>query len=173
MKKMFVIGMALLVLLGASASAQNNQKGDSTITVKLEDLTCTTSLGTATFNALAWSFGAVNTGSSSSGGGGGAGKAEVSALNVQKRFDECSPALFAGVTTGKHFKSLTLTQQDKKDVIMTVMLTDVLVSSYSLDGNNEAKEPTESLSFDASKICINDAESGNKACFDFKTQTGS
>jgi type VI protein secretion system component Hcp len=172
MKKMFVIGMALL--LSVTLLAQTKHENDqSTITVKLDDLTCTTSLGTGTFNAMAWMFSASNTTSSSSGGGGGAGKAEVSALIVQKRFDECSPAMFAAVATGKHFKGLTLTQQDKKDIIMTVTLTDVIVSSYKLGGNEEAKSPSETIDFDAAKICINDVESGNKACFDFKTQTGS
>ncbi len=171
MKKMF--GVILLLAVAVPMFAQGRKADESTITVKVDQLNCTTSIGTGTFNAIAWAFGATNTTSSGSGGGGGAGKAEVSALNVQKHFDECSPLLFAAVTSGKHFPGLTLTQQDKKDVVMTVTLTDVIVSSYQLSGNEGSKTPTESISFDAAKICINDVESGNKACFDFKTQTGS
>ena len=169
MKKNTVLTAAFVLLLSTSSWAAG--KTASTITVNVDNLNCTTALGASTFSAQAWSFGATQTTSSTSGGGGGTGKATVSALKVEKNFDQCSPALFGGVTTGKHFRTVTVVQQNDKVPVMTVTLTDVIISSYNLTGSQTEENPTEEISFSFAKICINDSQSGTQACFDFTSQT--
>jgi len=177
MKRITMITAVLILLLSTTAWAQKkeekeqkDERGFASITLKVDGLTCNTSLGTGTFAIQAWSFGAQQSGSSSTGGGGGAGKATISDLNVQKHFDECSPALFGAVTTGKHIPTVSLVQQDKKSTVMTVTLTDVLISSYQIGGSQGGGDPQESVSFTFAKVCINDVSSGKQACFDFKAQ---
>jgi type VI protein secretion system component Hcp len=161
--------MAALTLLGATSWAQD--KPASTITVKVDDLSCTTVLGTGTFNVQTWSFGATQSASGSTGGGGSAGKATVSGLKVAKTFDQCSPGLFGGVTSGKHFRTVTVVQKDDKNTVMTVTLTDVIISSYELIGDQSTRTPVEAIVFNFAKVCINDSQSGMQACFDFASQT--
>jgi type VI secretion system secreted protein Hcp len=162
--------MAAITLLGATTSWAQS-KPASTITVKVDDLSCTTVVGTGAFNVQTWSFGATQSTGGSTGGGGGAGKATVSGLKVQKTFDQCSPGLFAGVTTGKHFRTVTVVQQDEKNTVMTVTLTDVIISSYELAGEQSSRNPMEAIVFGFAKVCINDSQSGTQACFDFASQT--
>lgn len=169
MKKKCLFTLVLLLLVATAAIAQD--KGGSTISVKVENLNCSTPLGSGTFNVQSWSFGASNTGDTSGGGGGGAGKATVTDLSVRKKFDQCSPALFGAVTTGKHYKSATLTQEDKKGPVMVVTMSDVVVSSYQLGGSQADRDPMEAVMFNFSKICINDVDSGSSVCFDFNTQS--
>ncbi len=174
MRKVTFVAAAFILLLATTAWSEDKEpKAAATITVKVDGLTCTTSLGSGTFPVHAWAFGATQSIASGSGGGAGAGKAMVSDLSVQRKFDECSPALFGVVTTGKHFQTLTLTQQDKKGPVMIVTLTDILISSYQLSGSQANVDPVESVSFNFAKICINDVGSGAKVCFDFKTNTAS
>ena len=178
MKRITLITTVLILLLSTTAWAQKkeekeqkDEKGTPSITVKVDGLNCNTSLGTGTFAISAWSFGASQSGTASSGGGGGAGKATISDLHVQKQFDECSPLLFNGVVTGKHFQTVSLVQQDKKTTVMTVTLTDVLISSYQIGGSRGDSDPNESVSFSFAKICINNVSSGTQSCFDSKTNT--
>jgi type VI protein secretion system component Hcp len=176
MRRITFLAAAFIVLLATTGWSEDKEPkaaSTATITVKIDGLTCTTTLGSGTFPVQAWSFGATQSVASGSGGGGGAGKATVSDLSVQRKFDECSPALFGAVTTGKHFATLTLTQQDKKGPVMIVTLTDILISAYQLTGSQSNVDPVESVSFNFAKICINDIDNGAKACFDFKTQTAS
>ena len=169
MKRAIAITAAFMLLLSTSSWAA--EKPASAITVNVDNLNCTTALGVATFNAQTWSFGAAQTGGSTGGGCGGAGKATVSGLKVQKNFDQCSPALFGGVTTGKHFRTVTVVQQDDKGPVMTVTLTDAIISSYNLTGSQTERNPMEEVSFSFAKLCINDSQSGTQTCFDFASQT--
>ena len=169
MKRIALLVAVCALVLVTTTWAED--KPAASISVKVDNLSCSSALGSGTFPILAWSFGATQTGDLSGGGGGGAGKAVGSDLNVQKRFDECSPALFGGVTTGKHFPTATLVQQDqKKNSVMIVTLTDLLIRSYQLSGSQADANPVERVSFNFSKICISDVQSGKQACFDFKAQ---
>ena len=168
MKKVFVV-VGILLVLTSFGWAQKSK-----ISVVVDGLSCSTSAGPGTFAASAWTFGATNTESSGGTGGGGiAGKPVVGELNVTKAFDPCSPALFGGVVSGKHFKTLTLTQTEKKDSdYLIVTLSDVLISSYQVSGTQASEDPFESLSFSFSKICIFESASGAKFCFDKATGSG-
>lgn len=169
--------MTVFLLLTATAWSQSGKghapvpeaRAQSIITVKIDGLVCSGPLGSGVFSVQAWSFGAVNSGTSSTGGGGGAGKATVSDLNVQKKFDECSPKLFEGVLTGRHFRSLILTQQDKEDAVTTVTLKDVLISSYQLAGSEHHPEPAETLSFDFREVCVR-TQNATEFCYDIAAQ---
>src|SRR5262245_48835672 len=116
--KQRIATILLMLCLTLDATAQfppgqaKEQSGTSSITINIADLGCTTSAGSNTFVVTKYSFGATQT-SGGAGGGGGAGKANISALNAARGFDECSPALFGAVVTGKHFPSVDLIQKAK------------------------------------------------------------
>ncbi len=158
---MLVVTLALW-LPGAMAQKQPQSK----TTVSVLGLSCSTTAGTGIFVATAWNFGASNTVSSSGGSGGGVGKANVQDLQVTKTFDACSPLLFGAVVTGKHYKTLTLTQQDRNEADIVVTLTEAFVTSYQIGGTDTAPDPAETISFSFDKICIGDPQSGNLFCYD-------
>jgi len=171
--------MIFIVCLATAAAAQGppglekkEPPEHSSITVKVANLTCTTALGSATFGASAYSFGATQETSAPTGGGGGTGKSTVMPLNIAKAFDECSPVLFGAVVTGKHIATVELTQEDNKGhAILTVKLDDALISSYQIGGSQASDTPRESIQISFQKICISELPSGSKFCFDHGTNT--
>ena len=178
MKKVYLF--ACVLLLTAAVVAENphseNAKAaasHSIIVVKLNGLNCTTKAGTNMFDVLAWSWGASNSGSVHVGGGAGAGKANIQDLSVSKNFDQCSPVLFGAVSLGTHLKDVTLTQEDGKgNVLLTVTMTEVAVSSWSIGGTVSTELPSENVTFNFAKVCIADASTSTQACFDTTTNTG-
>lgn len=175
-----IAAMIIVVSLAAAAAAQGppglekkEAPEHSSISVKVASLTCTTSLGSGTFSASTYSFGATQDASiTSSGGGSGAGKATVMPLSLTRLFDECSPSLFGALVTGKHFASVDLTQEDGKGhAILTINLQDALISSYQIGGSQASDSPRESIQIDFRKICISEPAGGNKFCFDRATNT--
>ena len=181
MKKLGMLGLLCAVVsfsicsLGQEAPAAAKKNTRAIIVVAVNGLSCSTTLGPGTIEILSWSFGASNTASAGgTGSGGSAGKAAIGDLTVNKRWDDCSPQLFAATVSGKSFKTVTLTQSDKNNtVLLTITLTNALLSSFQLSGDQSDEFPTESLSFDFQKICIKDANGGAQACFDKSTNTGS
>jgi type VI secretion system secreted protein Hcp len=166
------IAISVLVLSVAAAAQGPPQvaaKPQASIEAKLTGLTCTTAAGTATFAVQAWSWGASNSSTFTSGGGSGAGKANIQDLSVSKKFDECSPSLFGGVATGKHFTSLLLTSEDDKgNVVSTVTLTDVLITSWSIGGSTANATPVENVTFAFAKVCLAETAGGTKFCWDIE-----
>jgi type VI secretion system secreted protein Hcp len=174
------IAFVILVLFLVTAAAAQGLPGQATpklplqsnISLKIANLGCTTSLGTNTFKVSAYSFGAVQDTSSIGSGGGAAGKATVQPLNATKRFDECSPALFGAVVTGKRFATADLVQEDEKGTpILTISLTDVLIGSFQIGGSESSATPQEAIQIDFRKICITEPSNNNKLCFDRATNT--
>jgi type VI secretion system secreted protein Hcp len=174
--------LMVLVLSFAVAAAAEGPPGlekkssreESNISIKIAGLGCSTDLGSNTFTATAYAFGADNSGSASSGGGGGAGKATVLPLSATKNFDACSPALFKAVVTGEHFTTLDLVQvDDKGHPIITINLTDALITSYRIGGTESSDSPQESIQIDFKKICISPTGNSNKLCYDRATNTTS
>src|SRR5439155_21679479 len=124
-------------------SAKNGNP--SSINMVLIGLNCATPLGGGTFLVSSYNFGASQTIDTS---GAGAGKATVRDLSVARGMDACSPALFAAVISGKHITTATLVQTDANgNPLLTVTLTNVLVSSYQISGSQQSLGPEESLSF--------------------------
>jgi type VI protein secretion system component Hcp len=173
MKRTCTLLLLIPALLATIAWSQDKTANGSIIVVTVDGLNCSTTAGSASFNAQAWSFGATDTLEiGGTGSGAGTGKATTSNLVVQKMFDECSPLLFFDVTSGKVIKSVTLTQSDKKDrPVMTVKLTNAILVSYQLSGTQAIVDPMESISFAFEKICINNIASGSQACFNAATNT--
>jgi type VI secretion system secreted protein Hcp len=176
-KKLTVV--TILLLSFAAVAAAQGPPGlekktppvHSSITIKIAGLGCTTAAGSNTFNVSSYSFGAtqsVSTGTA--GGGGGAGKATIMPLSATKQFDECSPALFGNVVTGEHVPTVDLVHQDDKgNTILTITLTDALITSYQIGGAQSQDNPQENISIDFRKICISETNSGNRLCFDRAT----
>jgi len=170
--KKFTLLVTVTILLHAAAWAENGQNHGvnrrSSIVVTVEGLTCTTSAGTGMFPALTWSFGATQT-TTAGGGGAAAGRANISDVSVTKRTDSCSPLLFGDVATGRRVPRVTIVQQDNnRDDVFTVLLEDVIVSSYQLSGSQSEEVPTESISFNFSRITITDNISGNRFRWDLR-----
>jgi type VI secretion system secreted protein Hcp len=173
MKKLCLVATLLLVSVAAVAQGASEMHikppaPKASITVNIAGLSCQTTAGTNMFSVQAWSWGASNPVTiGSAGGGAGAGKASVSDLVVQKNFDQCSPVLFGAVATGKHFNTLTLTQEDSNgNVVLTVTLSEVFVSSWQMSGSVNQALPVESASFAFAKVCIEETGSGGKFCYD-------
>ena len=173
MKRSIPLILLAVALLATAAWSQEKTNSGSIIVVTVNGLNCSTAAGSASFNALAWSFGATDTiDIGGTGSGSGAGKTTTSNLVVQKKFDECSPLLFFATTSGKHLQTVTLTQSDKKDrPVMTVKLTNAILVSYQLGGNQGSVDPMESIQFAFEKICIDNIASSSQACFNAATNT--
>ena len=162
----------LMLSLAFDAAAQlppglaKKRPAGPSIAVKIKNLGCTTSAGSDTFEISSYSFGAEQTSSGSSSGGAG-GKPTLSALNLTKGFGECSPRLFGAVVTGNHFPSADLLQQDGDgNTVLTINLTDAIISSYEIAGSESVDRPNESISIQFEKICITGANSTDKLCYD-------
>jgi len=178
MKKVLVGAVLLLtavamVAQGPPANSQSKLTApQATITAAVVGLGCSTTAGTNSFSVQAWSWGASNSGISSTSGGSGAGKAVISDLTVEKSLDGCSPALFGGTVTGKNFASMTLTQEDSNhNVVLTLTLTNVRVSAWTISGSQGAALPVEAVSLAFQKVCITEAGSGSKFCYNAATAT--
>ena len=118
---------------------------------------------------LAWSWGASNSGSSHIGGGGGAGKVNMQDVSLTRYADGQSPLFFDAVARGQHLPTVVLV-----DGLMTITLTDVLVSSYSTGGFADGKDPkqtspTENITFNFAKITY--TVNGATKCFNIPTNT--
>jgi type VI protein secretion system component Hcp len=154
-----------------AASAQNGRSFNrSIITVSVDGLNCSTTLGGGVFPALSWTF-AASEAVSSTGSGGSAGKPVLSTVNVTKRADSCSPRLFNDVVTGRRVKTVTIVQENTRSEIFTVTLSNVIISSYQIGGDQSGELPAEQISFSFSSICLADSQSGTKTCYNSATGT--
>jgi len=171
---LFGLGVMFLAMYSfgqnAPAAASANNKHASTIVVQVNGLNCSTSLGQGSFDVEAWNFGATDNIDESTGAP--VGKAVVGTLNVKKNWDDCSPELFLDTVSGKVLKTVTLTQSDKNTVLLTVTLTNALLTSFQIGSSESETRPMEKLSFDFQKICIQDTNGGTTACFNKGAATG-
>jgi type VI secretion system secreted protein Hcp len=103
---------------------------------------------------IAVSWGVSQATSGPSGGGGGAGKAVFDDLLVVARTSKASPLLWQACASGKHIKTAVLTcrKAAKAPVeFLKITLTDVLVTSYELDGSDE-EPPLDQIGLGYAKI---------------------
>ena len=102
--------------------------------------------GLGSFEVLAFSWGASNSGTLHMGGGGGSGKANFQDVSLTKYTDQYSPALMRAIATGQHFSKATLTYTPKGGRSPLVLeLSPVLPTSMSLGGSSEETRLTENL----------------------------
>jgi len=153
MKKLILF--VLPFIFCAAALAQNGPFGRqrSTITISMDGLNCTTQLGAGIFPALTWSFTATDNFSSTGGSGAEEGKV-TNAVTMTKRADNCTAILFEAGIEGKTFQHVIITQQDARGRSIKVTLTDVLLSSYQLQGEQAESRPTEQISFVFEKVQV-------------------
>jgi type VI secretion system secreted protein Hcp len=92
-------------------------------------------------DVLAFSWGVSGSKSTGpGGGGGGAGKAVFEDLLVVARTSKASPRLWLACASGQHIKNAVLTCRKPGKTpfeFLKITLTDVLVSSYEIDGSDE------------------------------------
>jgi type VI secretion system secreted protein Hcp len=106
---------------------------------------------------LAWSWGASNSGSSHVGGGGGAGKVNVQDISITKWYDKSSPLLLGKCCQGEHIPKATLTVRKAGGEpleYITIVLSDLLVSSVSTGGSGGEDRLTENISLNFAKFDV-------------------
>jgi type VI secretion system secreted protein Hcp len=100
---------------------------------------------------LSYSWGVDQTGGVATGGGGGAGKAQFGDLIVTKPVGRCSPMLFLGCASGKHYPSAVLLVLDSSAKgkgpreMERYTLQDVVISSIRNSGAQGASRDTSEL----------------------------
>jgi type VI protein secretion system component Hcp len=169
--------MIVVLFVTTAAAAQGppsvipNLPPQSTISMRIAGLGCSTALGANTFSVLTYSFGGSQDTSASGGGGGGggAGKPNILPLSATKNLDACSLSLLVVLLQGAHIATVDLVQQDTKgNPILTINLTDVLVGLYQTGGSVSSDTPQETIHLDFKKICIS-APGNNTKCYDRST----
>jgi type VI secretion system secreted protein Hcp len=86
---------------------------------------------------LAWSWYQSQGGVYAAGGGGGAGKVNMEDFHFDMTVNKASPRLFVACATGEHIRKAVLTCRKvnkKYKEYLKIILTDLLVSSYQIDG---------------------------------------
>jgi len=105
-------------------------------------------------DVLAFSWGVSSAKGAASGGGGGSGKAVFDDLLVVAHTSKASPLLWLACASRQHVKSAVLTcrRPGKAPVeFLKVTLSDVMISSYELDGSDE-EPPLDQIGLTYAKI---------------------
>jgi type VI protein secretion system component Hcp len=145
-----------------------------TIRLAVSGVSCTSTGTLPGMTALSWSMGASAPVSST---GASVGKVALSALAVQRAFDECSPVLLSDFFKGTHIATVTLTQYAANPEgamlpSMVVTLTGVLIESYAIGGTSTA-DAAETWSFSYTKVCLKNSTNGAQACYSSATGAAS
>jgi type VI secretion system secreted protein Hcp len=114
-------------------------------------------------DVLSYSWGITQTGAMSYGGGGGAGKANFGDFSFMMRMNKATPKLMQAVANGSHIQDAILTCRkagEKQQEYMIYKFFDLLISSYQTSASSE--EPTESVSFNFSKMEMEYKEQDSK-----------
>jgi type VI secretion system secreted protein Hcp len=104
-----------------------------------------------------YGIGAANSGSGGVGSGSGISKVNVHDIHFTKLVDNSSPNLFILCCSGKHIDSAVFTIRkagENPQEYLVITLNEVLVSSYNQSGHDGGGLPTESVTFNFSKIKI-------------------
>jgi len=137
------------------ADARND--GTSKTIVTVDGVTCGSNTSGG-FEVSSFHLG-VTTVPATSGSGGGAPRPTFSDLALRKPFDSCSPRLLLMATTGQHAKKLTLTSMDKNNKpVVTMLLEDVQITNFQLQGMDSAASPLEMLNFDYFRLTVSDGQ---------------
>jgi type VI protein secretion system component Hcp len=159
--------MRFIPLLLGLCALQAHAAGAIRLTVT--GVSCTSTLSALPgMAAESWSMGAsapISTGAT----GVAAGKVALSALTVQRAFDECSPVLLNKFFTESHIATVVLTQyaasaDGAPQPSMVVTLTNVIIESYAIGGVATA-DASETWAFSYEKVCLKNSANGVQACY--------
>ncbi|MBS1854843.1 MAG: type VI secretion system tube protein Hcp [Acidobacteria bacterium] len=155
------------MLLANPAYSQSATSGNSNV-VQVSSLNCSTAAGTNMFAVVSWSVGSQSVSNPRLTAGAAYGAANLAPLQVVKAFDSCSPALFGGSVAGTHLSTLTLTVSNSNKIrLLTIVLSEVTVSSYQLADAGPASEAAETVAFTYGRISItNYGPGGGSFCWD-------
>jgi type VI secretion system secreted protein Hcp len=106
-------------------------------------------------DALAWSFGESNSGSTHMGTGAASSRVNVQDLSVTKYTDKSSPALLLACCTGKHHRTARLTVRkagERPIEFLVLEMTDLIVTSVSTGGSGGEDRLTENITLDFAKF---------------------
>jgi type VI protein secretion system component Hcp len=103
---------------------------------------------------FAVSFAVKQTGTGAIGGGGGGGKAAFEDVGILKPVNEFSPKLMLATAKGQHSPSalVQLFGYDGATIVLTLELTEVLVSAFDFDAAGDV--PAESVTLNYAKVCL-------------------
>ena len=104
---------------------------------------------------LSWSWGEAQTGSHTHGTGGGAGKVAMQDFHFTMTACKASPKLMLACATGEHIKNAVLTCRKagkEQQEYLKYTFTELLISSYQTGGSGGNVVPTDSISFNFTKI---------------------
>jgi len=121
-----------------------------------------------------FSFGATQSGGFASGGGGGAGKVQFQDLHFVTRTSKASPELLRACANGKHIiKGMIVARKAGKPPtdFLKITLQDVLISSYSLNGDGIVG-PVDSSGMAFAKIEYSVASQKQDGSFDAPVRMG-
>ena len=102
-----------------------------------------------------WSFGAVNTPAPPTSKGRGAGKVQVQDFHFTVSINKSSGPLFLACCKGQHYKTAQVTarrQGKDQQEYLKIEMSDVLVSSWQVNGSEHGDIPMESVSLTFNKI---------------------
>lgn len=139
-------GIAAATSMAGSGHAMADRKAPATASILVEVA------GVGTFAALAYSWGASNSGTTHVGGGAGAGKANVQDLSLSKYVDASSPKLLKKLLTGGHIPSATVTVRMANRHQIVFALEEVLVTSVSEGGSVDEIRHVEHLTLNFAKV---------------------
>lgn len=170
--------LALALLLFSLGAAGAHAATFLVLNVNGVSCTTTTLSGiTEGIELSSWSWGAVTPIGGANGGNVVPGKASMALLILNKITDECSSALLGLNLDGKLASTVTMTEYNtnsdgKPEATMVVTLSQGLLASYSISGNTGA-DPTETLGFSFSKICLANKITNTSTCYNAATNTTS
>ena len=108
-------------------------------------------------DVLAWSWGAINTGSTGSGTGASSGATNLQDFSFTKFVDKSTPDLYSNTFNGEIIPEAKLTVRrsgDKPLDFLVITFINVIVSSVSTGGSAGAEELTENVTLSFAKIKI-------------------
>jgi type VI protein secretion system component Hcp len=128
-------GLLCTGIVAAAESTKAAKADDSRTIVTVDGLACNVA-GPGAFEAVSFQVGAT-----SATGGGGAPKVTLGDLSLQKQLDTCSLRLFRLALTGEHIKKIVVSNVDRNNrPLLTILLEDVVISSFQLQDSDETSE---------------------------------
>ena len=109
-------------------------------------------------DVLSWSWGMTQSGTTHTGTTGGTGKVSVQDLELTKYVDKSSPSLMLNCANGRHVSEAILTVRkaggENPVEFLVITLTEVLVSSVSIDANSADDRLTENVTLNFAKVNV-------------------